>query len=42
MRDSLNQTSEEAQLGHMVDCLVRDLDEADTEEWWVVGIPPAG
>ncbi|MCZ9354837.1 DUF6082 family protein [Streptomyces mutabilis] len=42
MRDSLNQTSEEAQLGHMVDGLVRDLDEADTEEWWVVGNPPAG
>ncbi|MFH0516326.1 DUF6082 family protein [Streptomyces sp. M41] len=40
MRASLNETSEEAQLGHMVDGLVRDLDEADTDEWWVVGHPP--
>ncbi len=40
MRASLNETSEEAQLGHMVDGLVRDLDEADTDEWWVVGNPP--
>lgn len=40
MRDSLNQASEEAQLGYMVDGLVRDLEEADTEEWWVVGNPP--
>ncbi|WP_369172912.1 DUF6082 family protein [Streptomyces sp. R28] len=40
MRGSLNEASEEAQLGHMVDGLVRDLDEADTDEWWVVGDPP--
>lgn len=40
MRASLNETSEEAQLGHMVDGLVSDLDEADTDEWWVVGDPP--
>ncbi|WP_405590151.1 DUF6082 family protein [Streptomyces sp. NBC_01092] len=40
MRASLNEASEEAQLGHMVDGLVRDLDEADTDEWWVVGDPP--
>ncbi|WP_435208589.1 DUF6082 family protein [Streptomyces sp. bgisy034] len=41
MRASLNDSSEEAQLGYMVDGLVRDLDEADTDEWWVVGEPPA-
>ncbi|WP_055419839.1 DUF6082 family protein [Streptomyces pactum] len=40
MRDSLNEASEEARLGRMVDDLVRDLEEADTEEWWVVGNPP--
>ncbi len=40
MRASLNDTSEEARLGQMVDGLVRDLDEADTDEWWVVGNPP--
>lgn len=40
MRASLNEASEEAQLGHMVDGLVSDLDEADTDEWWVVGNPP--
>ncbi|MFE2357571.1 DUF6082 family protein [Streptomyces parvulus] len=40
MRASLNETSEEARLGQMVDRLVRDLDEADTDEWWVVGNPP--
>ncbi|MER7718234.1 DUF6082 family protein [Streptomyces flaveolus] len=40
MRASLNEASEEARLGHMVDGLVRELDEADTDEWWVVGHPP--
>lgn len=40
MRASLNESSVEAQLGHMADGLVRDLDEADTDEWWVVGNPP--
>ncbi|MFF4474298.1 DUF6082 family protein [Streptomyces sp. NPDC001599] len=40
MRASLNEASEEARLGRMVDGLVRDLDEADTDEWWVVGTPP--
>jgi hypothetical protein len=40
MRATLNESSVEAQLGHMVDGLVRDLDEADTDEWWVVGTPP--
>ncbi|MGW0334217.1 DUF6082 family protein [Streptomyces sp. NPDC003011] len=41
MRATLNESSSEARLGHMVDGLVRDLDEADTDEWWVVGNPPA-
>ncbi|GAA4039862.1 DUF6082 family protein [Streptomyces shaanxiensis] len=40
MRASLKESSVEAQLGHMVDGLVRDLDESDTDEWWVVGDPP--
>ncbi|KUM77058.1 hypothetical protein AQI70_14070 [Streptomyces curacoi] len=40
MRASLDESSVEAQLGHMVDGLVRDLDESDTDEWWVVGEPP--
>jgi hypothetical protein len=40
MRATLNEASLEAQLGLMVDGLVRDLDEADTDEWWVVGNPP--
>jgi hypothetical protein len=40
-RASLEDTSEEARVGRMVDGLIRDLDEADTEEWWVVGEPPA-
>jgi hypothetical protein len=41
MRASLDDSSVEAQLGHMVDGLVRDLDESDTDEWWVVGDPPS-
>lgn len=32
--------SEEAELGALVDQLLAQLDEADTEEWWVVGLPP--
>jgi phospholipase/lecithinase/hemolysin len=33
--------SEEAELGRMVDDLLRQLDEADIDEWWVVGEPPS-
>ncbi|MEV0693872.1 DUF6082 family protein [Streptomyces sp. NPDC050388] len=33
--------TEEAELGLTVDDLLRQLEEADTEEWWVVGEPPA-
>ncbi|MFJ3672877.1 DUF6082 family protein [Streptomyces sp. NPDC090106] len=32
--------SEEAEIGLMVDDLLRQLEEADTEQWWVVGEPP--
>lgn len=39
-RASLEPDSEEAKVGRMVDGLVQDLDEADTDEWWVVGEPP--
>ncbi|MFJ6680960.1 DUF6082 family protein [Streptomyces werraensis] len=38
-RDSLEGT-EEAELGSLIDDLLLQLDEADTEEWWVVGEPP--
>lgn len=40
-RASLKAESVEARVGTMVDTLMHDLDEADTEEWWVVGEPPA-
>ncbi|MFE2422392.1 DUF6082 family protein [Streptomyces hokutonensis] len=40
-RASLNESSLEAGIGRMVDRLVLDLDEADTDEWWVVGNPPS-
>ncbi|MBG0851995.1 hypothetical protein I2W78_09095 [Streptomyces spinoverrucosus] len=39
-RATLPEDSDEAELGHMVDDLLRQLEEADTEEWWVVGEPP--
>lgn len=39
-RATLKHSSDEARLGRMVDSLISDLDEADTEEWWVVGTPP--
>ncbi|WP_149829464.1 DUF6082 family protein [Streptomyces tailanensis] len=38
-RASLTGT-EEAELGQLVDDLLLQLDEADTDEWWVVGEPP--
>ncbi|MDI9830704.1 DUF6082 family protein [Streptomyces sp. KAU_LT] len=40
LRATLADSSDEAQLGRIVDQLVKDLDEADTDEWWVVGDPP--
>lgn len=39
-RASLRDDSEEGRIGRMVDDLIHELDEADTEEWWVVGEPP--
>jgi hypothetical protein len=32
--------TDEAKLGLLVDDLLRQLEDADTEEWWVVGEPP--
>ncbi|MFH8977651.1 DUF6082 family protein [Streptomyces sp. NPDC017890] len=40
-RATLKQSSDEARIGRLVDGLIGDLDEADTEEWWVVGTPPS-
>ncbi|MCF2434944.1 DUF6082 family protein [Streptomyces thinghirensis] len=40
-RASLKATSTESRVGGMVDGLIKDLDEADTDEWWVVGTPPS-
>ncbi|MEU3254412.1 DUF6082 family protein [Streptomyces sp. NPDC006997] len=40
-RATLSPSSDEARIGRMVDKLVMDLDEADTDEWWVVGNPPS-
>lgn len=40
-RASLKTESTEARVGQMMDTLMSDLDEADTEEWWVVGEPPS-
>lgn len=39
-RASITNT-EEAEMGLLVDDLLRQLEEADTDEWWVVGEPPA-
>ncbi|MEI5098058.1 DUF6082 family protein [Streptomyces sp. PmtG] len=39
-RASLPSSSEEAELGRVMDRLARDLRDADTDEWWVVGNPP--
>ncbi|MFC8517947.1 DUF6082 family protein [Streptomyces sp. NPDC057257] len=40
-RATLKAVSDEARLGRMVDSLIKELDEADTDEWWVVGDPPS-
>ncbi|MEU6257401.1 DUF6082 family protein [Streptomyces sp. NPDC047043] len=39
-RATLIDTSEEAELGQMVEDLLGQLEEADSDEWWVVGEPP--
>ncbi|MEU6092099.1 DUF6082 family protein [Streptomyces sp. NPDC047085] len=38
-RASLPDGSEEAEVGRMTDELLAELDDAETEEWWVVGNP---
>ncbi|WP_371576346.1 DUF6082 family protein [Streptomyces sp. NBC_01314] len=40
-RSSLKEGSEESEIGRMVDTLISDLEDASTDEWWVVGDPPA-
>ncbi|OIJ62927.1 DUF6082 family protein [Streptomyces mangrovisoli] len=39
-RKSLPEASEEFTLGQMMDRLVQELADSDTDEWWVVGEPP--
>ncbi|WP_189173203.1 DUF6082 family protein [Streptomyces lasiicapitis] len=39
-RASLKDASDEARVGRMTDIIIRDLDEADSDEYWVVGEPP--
>ncbi|MFE2439325.1 DUF6082 family protein [Streptomyces sp. NPDC059409] len=39
-RATLDESSDETRIGAMVDGLIMELDEADTDEWWVVGTPP--
>ncbi|GGV83604.1 hypothetical protein GCM10010228_59990 [Streptomyces massasporeus] len=39
-RATLVDTSDEAGLGRMVDDLLVQLEDADIDEWWVVGDPP--
>ncbi|MGW3291756.1 DUF6082 family protein [Streptomyces sp. NPDC001002] len=36
-RATLKKQSDEARLGRVVDGLIKELDDADTDEWWVVG-----
>ncbi|WOX13104.1 DUF6082 family protein [Streptomyces sp. N50] len=40
-RATIRDGSDEAELGRMVDELLRQLEEADVDQWWVVGEPPA-
>ncbi|WP_405864041.1 DUF6082 family protein [Streptomyces sp. NBC_01515] len=39
-RKSLPDSSEEAGLGRIMDDLIQELDDSDTDEWWVVGETP--
>jgi hypothetical protein len=39
-RESLPESSEEAELGQMMDNLIQEKADTDTDEWWVVGEPP--
>ncbi|MFF7929072.1 DUF6082 family protein [Streptomyces mirabilis] len=38
-RKSLPDSSKEAELGRMMDSLIQDQTDSDTDEWWVVGEP---
>ncbi|APY85971.1 hypothetical protein DCW30_27910 [Streptomyces alfalfae] len=40
-RATIANGSDEAELGHLVDDLLRQLEEADIDEWWVIGEPPS-
>lgn len=40
-RSTLISTSEEAQIGLMVEDFLTQMEEADADEWWVVGEPPS-
>ncbi|MFJ8824236.1 DUF6082 family protein [Streptomyces sp. NPDC102467] len=40
-RASLDPSSVEAEVGRMAETLFREMDEAETDEWWVVGEPPS-
>jgi hypothetical protein len=39
-RKSLPDSSEEAGLGRIMDDLIQELDDSDSDEWWVVGETP--
>ncbi|RVU29095.1 hypothetical protein EOT10_00280 [Streptomyces antnestii] len=39
-RATLPHSSDEAQLGDLAEHLLEELEEADTDVWWVVGDPP--
>ncbi|WP_405882991.1 DUF6082 family protein [Streptomyces sp. NBC_01136] len=39
-RATIADNSDEAELGRLIDDLLRQLEEADIDEWWVVGEPP--
>ncbi|UPZ28541.1 DUF6082 family protein [Streptomyces sp. LRE541] len=39
-RESLPEASEEAGLGQMMDGLIQEQADSDSDEWWVVGEPP--
>ncbi|WP_338701338.1 DUF6082 family protein [Streptomyces sp. Q6] len=39
-RASLDPRSTEAEMGRIADALFKELEDAETDEWWVVGEPP--
>ncbi|MEV3860057.1 DUF6082 family protein [Streptomyces sp. NPDC050095] len=39
-RAALDPLSAEAEIGRIAEALFQELDEAETDEWWVVGEPP--